>query len=92
MIKSGRDALARDYAWLGERNNKLLEAEAKLHTAFAKYVGNCHNCEARRRLSHKSNAHFFTTQAPQNEYTNERIQSHDLRRLHRCLQVTDPAA
>jgi argininosuccinate lyase len=40
MVKLGRDALARDQAWLAERNNKLLEAEAKLNTAFAKYVGN----------------------------------------------------
>jgi argininosuccinate lyase len=40
MIKLGREALARDQTWLDERNNKLLEAEARLNTAFAKYLGN----------------------------------------------------
>jgi argininosuccinate lyase len=40
MIKLGREALARDQTWLDERNNKLLEAEARLNTAFAKYLSN----------------------------------------------------
>jgi argininosuccinate lyase len=39
MIGLARDSLAKDRAWLAERNNKLLEAEAKLNTAFAKYLG-----------------------------------------------------
>lgn len=39
MVKMGREALAKDQAWLAERNNKLLEAEAKLNTAFTKYLG-----------------------------------------------------
>lgn len=38
MIRAGRETLARDQAWLAERNNKLLEAEARLNTAFAKYL------------------------------------------------------
>jgi len=40
MIGLARETLAKDRAWLAERNNKLLEAEAKLNTAFAKYLGN----------------------------------------------------
>ncbi len=35
-----RQALAQDNAWLDERNTKLLEAEAKLNTAFGKLVSN----------------------------------------------------
>ena len=34
MIGVARDTLAKDRAWLAERNNKLLEAEARLNTAF----------------------------------------------------------
>jgi argininosuccinate lyase len=40
MIGVARDTLAQDRAWLAARNSKLLEAEAKLNTAFAKYLGN----------------------------------------------------
>jgi len=40
IVGMARDTLARDRAWLTERNNKLLEAEAKLNNAFAKYLGN----------------------------------------------------
>jgi argininosuccinate lyase len=40
MISLARDSLAKDLAWLAERNNKLLEAEARLNTAFARYVEN----------------------------------------------------
>lgn len=40
MIKIARDSLARDRAWLAERNDKLLEAEARLNNAFAKHLGN----------------------------------------------------
>ena len=38
MIAVGRDALAKDRAWLAERNNRLLESEAKLNTAFEKLL------------------------------------------------------
>ena len=40
MIRAGQEALARDTAWLKERDSKLIEAEAKLNNAFAKYLGN----------------------------------------------------
>lgn len=40
MIGVARDTLTKDRAWLAERNNKLLKAEARLNTAFAKYLGN----------------------------------------------------
>lgn len=40
MVAAGRQALAQDNAWLDERNTKLLEAEAKLNTAFAKLASN----------------------------------------------------
>ena len=39
MIKMARDTLAKDKQWLAERNNKLLEAEARLNNAFARYLG-----------------------------------------------------
>ena len=39
MIKMARDTLARDRQWLAERNNKLLEVEARLNNAFARYLG-----------------------------------------------------
>ena len=39
MIGLAREALAKDRAWVTERNNKLLEAEAKLNNAFGKYLG-----------------------------------------------------
>ncbi|MEQ1774616.1 MAG: argininosuccinate lyase [Burkholderiales bacterium] len=38
MIAMARETLARDRAWLAERNHKLLEAEARLNSAFAKYL------------------------------------------------------
>jgi argininosuccinate lyase len=40
MIGMARDTLAKDRGWLTERNGRLLEAEAKLNTAFAKHLGN----------------------------------------------------
>lgn len=39
MIGVARDTLAKDRAWLAERNNQLLAAEARLNTAFGKYLG-----------------------------------------------------
>lgn len=38
MVAVGREALAKDRVWLAERNNHLLEAEAKLNTAFEKLL------------------------------------------------------
>ncbi len=40
MVGAGRAALAADVAWLEERETKLLEAQAKLNNAFAKYLEN----------------------------------------------------
>ena len=40
MIGLARDTMAKDRAWLDERNNKLLAAEARLNNAFASYAGN----------------------------------------------------
>ena len=40
MIGLARDTLGRDRAWLAERNNKLLEAEARLNNAFARHLAN----------------------------------------------------
>ena len=40
MIAMARNTLTKDRAWVAERNNKLLEAEAKLNTAFAKHLAN----------------------------------------------------
>ena len=37
MIAVARDTLAKDRAWVAERNNKLLEAEAILNNVFAKH-------------------------------------------------------
>jgi argininosuccinate lyase len=38
MIGAAREVLARDRAWVEERNNKLLEAEARLNSAFARLL------------------------------------------------------
>lgn len=39
MLGLARDTLAKDKAWLAERNAKLIEAEAKLNAAFFKVLG-----------------------------------------------------
>ena len=38
MIAMARETLTKDRAWVAERNNKLLEAEAKLNNAFARQL------------------------------------------------------
>jgi argininosuccinate lyase len=38
MIKNAKEVLAKNQAWLLERNSKLLEAEAKLNNAFSKLL------------------------------------------------------
>ena len=38
MIAMSRDTLTQDRAWVAERNNTLLEAEAQLNSAFAKHL------------------------------------------------------
>lgn len=40
MIAAGRKALEADVAWVEARDTKLLEAEAKLNTAFGKHLAN----------------------------------------------------
>ncbi len=40
MAKEAQAELARDTQWLAERNTRLLDAEAKLNNAFAKYLAN----------------------------------------------------
>jgi argininosuccinate lyase len=39
MLGLARDSVNRDKAWLAARNVSLIDAEAKLNSAFFKYLG-----------------------------------------------------